>query len=719
MPTQKQRITFKISLTFLALLFLTCYLLSPTPVLSEVTPPTITPQVTLIKYGQSGLSEFVRSFYSEDLDISVMIPVQHSTLDDVLQSLIVWGEGIDDMVISVASPDDSGELSATHLPPDDLDNLYSLLVHFKGNPLTLEVRTSQTTTESIQGILTGLTGTPECRDQDSHSGCQLVSLLVMGQDNRIYPVASKDILNLTFDPSDAKLTMDALIAQDRHNLHHQVMITLKRDPRFRDKPIHISTAIGTPIWQPSYRGVLSANDNILIEAWATFENYSLEDWHNVSIVLKSYNTRSLQSHLSERSFPQRKHVNSDSRQIPLTITNESWNDSVAAEESQKYSSLTPAIHPADDRHFLGDIRIADMTAEYQLPGQFSLKKGHILSLPFLEGAGFESEILTYYFGRGKNNVGWLPGKKMLAIKNNLAIKLPPGIMTLYDSNVSYMGDLYLPEIHPTEHRLLDFGHDPQIKVTEHEDTEQRKTLISLKQGLVRIQIEDVLRTTYQIKSLYPPENTVNHGLVTDLHQDRGGKTLRIFHPFRQGYSIITDNASEPDDQESNDPQTSPDKKTINFEHQGYTFPVVILGGQTKTLTIVESRPRLTEVKLGHLSRNELQFYLSATTMDPKINGFLQHLMKLTDNASQAKQTLENFTLQQESLKDDQKRIAAILSALSPNHETYQPFSAKLIELESEIQAGEKNKQQLKKQYDKAQFALKDHISKDPQSFDHP
>ena len=251
--------------------------------------PLFTPPITAIHISHSGLSEFVRSFTVKSNNTSavqvleVVIPTRTSTLDDVLQSILVDGEGIEYVEISTPSPHNPSPINRFPIKPEDLRSNAALLAALTGKQVTLNHTT---------GTLLGVTK-PCDMDSTQHKlggeacGGEILLLqegsLEEGTESTVYPLSLASIQSIGLSYADSKEILKTLRFAhhqspndfDAEDPITQVNVTIKRLREYDNQEIHITTVVPAPLWKPSYRALLTDNNTLELGLWMVMENHSL------------------------------------------------------------------------------------------------------------------------------------------------------------------------------------------------------------------------------------------------------------------------------------------------------------------------------------------------------------------------------------------------------------------------------------------------------------
>lgn len=670
-----------------------------------------TPPITSIHISYSGLSEYVRSFSVKSNDTSavqvleVVIPTRTSTLDDVLQSILVDGEGIEYVEISTPSPHNPSPINLLPIKPGDLRSNAALLAALTGKNLTIN--------NNMTGTLLGVTKPCDMDGtQRKPSGETCGGEILLLDEGTVYPLALASISSIGLSDADSEEILKTLrLAHhsptvDADDPITQVNLTIKRLREYDNQMIHITTVVPAPLWKPSYRAMLNNNDTLELGLWMVMENHSLEDWNHIDISLVSGDGNSYKGQLSQRIFANRQHISYHrSPAIHAETSNESSSMSLDSTRQKTFSTADDkhAESASDDSLPYPDVSIAQSAklvshehgSVYHLPHKLNVKKGDLVSVPILSEP-FGSALLNYYHGQAHRGLdSWLSPNKVLALRNTLSIRLPSGVATLFSQAGRYLGDMHIPEMDSGEYRLMTIGEASQIRVRQLYQFDQQKQVLSLADGLIQSQSEDIHRTTYQIEGS-PDEAT----------------QLTLFHPESPGFAItsISSNSAAGEEPVKN----LDDKKVILNRHQsGYEIKIELEAGEKKALVVVETMPSLTEFKLEKLGQKDIELYIASDSTQQQLSIYLKQLLELKKNVQNASHALDDYQAQRNHLVSEQKRISELLTNIAENTEAYQNFSQSLIDYEKQIQAWDLNHSQLKITFENAKDALRKHLESTP------
>lgn len=94
------------------------------------------------------------------------------------------------------------------------------------------------------------------------------------------------------------------------------------------------------------------------------------------------------------------------------------------------------------------------------------------------------------------------------IENNAGISLPPGIMTVYDESVGYVGDAQINGLPRDEKQSVSFAVDQKVNVDPAVKTSQNIVNLKVIDGMMHAKSSTVEEATYTITGAQDGERTV-------------------------------------------------------------------------------------------------------------------------------------------------------------------------------------------------------------------
>ncbi|XUP61565.1 DUF4139 domain-containing protein (plasmid) [Allorhizobium sp. Av2] len=455
--------------------------------------------VKSVTLSSGGLAEIIRSA-EVGIDSEITIEVPLDQIDDVLKSLVVRDDMGRVKSLSLAGPNPLEETFRT-LPfkASDLSSMPKLLDAIKG---------ARVKAGDKEGIVLGVTAS------EGEKTPKTWQLSVMTDDGEIamaaMPGTKVEILDAIVK-AKLKTAMDVIA---RGNTDGARTVTLKLDGSAA-RNVDISYVVPAPIWKTSYRLVTSKEGEVRLQAWAVFENASGEDWTNVGVTLSSGKPVTLKQALHQHFMRDRTEVPIDTAAaiLPQAMAK----PMMAAKRSLEGANRVEAAPMADAMDFeasapapfamaLGQQSNAaeqDVTSTFALKGTYNIKNGDTVSVPIID-QGVKAEMVSLYrAGMASNH----PVAAAL-IENNAGISLPPGIMTVYDDKVGYIGDAQINGLPRDGKQSVSFAVDQKVNVDASVKTSQQIVSLKVIDGMIHTKSSTVEAATYTITGAQDGERTV-------------------------------------------------------------------------------------------------------------------------------------------------------------------------------------------------------------------
>jgi hypothetical protein len=336
----------------------------------------------------------------------------------------------------------------------------------------------------------------------------------------------------------------------------------------------------------SYRLSLPADphaDRARLQGWAVLENFSGQDWHDVSLSLLSGNPVTFRQALFESYYVQRPNVPVEvaGRVLPRPDTG-----SISAEPAARGAArLAPTLQqkapgivgaapeamaappPSRGLPIPAQIEAAQAVegvtqTAFTLPYKVSVTAGQSLVLPILDGALPAERVDLYQSSADQRHP-----LAAIAVTNDGETGLPPGVLTLYEQSAAggaiYLGDARLVAFPPGEKRMLSYAVD--AKVTVDRGSEEQNTIVkaAIVQGVMRLTRRARQITTYRLKA-----------------GGDGEHRLLIEHPRLAGWSLAT-----------------PDPAHVELSADAYRIPVTLTGDKQSVIEVALERPLEETVRL--------------------------------------------------------------------------------------------------------------------------
>jgi hypothetical protein len=453
--------------------------------------------VKSVTLSSGGLAEIVRSAeVGQDSEITIEVPLDQ--IDDVLKSLVVRDKEGRVKNLSLAGPNPLEETFRT-LPfkASDLSSMPKLLDAIKGTRVKAGDK---------QGVVLGVTAS---ENEKTAKSWQL-SLMTDDGEIAMAPIPGTKVEILDVAVKDKLKTAMDVIAKG--NTDGARTVTLKLDGAAA-RQVDISYVVPAPIWKTSYRLVTSKQGEVRLQAWAVFENASGEDWNGVGVTLSSGKPVTLKQALHRHFMRERIEVPVDTAAAglpvgamakPMVMRNRAGGADFLASAPMAEAMAVEA--PAPFAMAGGEEASAaeqDVTSTFALKGSYDVRNGDTISVPILD-QGVKAEMVSLYRA---GMAGEHPVAAAL-IENNAGISLPPGIMTVYDDNVGYVGDAQINGLPRDQKQSVSFAVDQKVNIGTAVKTSQNIVSLKVVDGMIHTKSSTVEVATYEITGAQDGERTV-------------------------------------------------------------------------------------------------------------------------------------------------------------------------------------------------------------------
>lgn len=453
--------------------------------------------VKSVTLSSGGLAEIVRSAeVRQDSEITIEVPLDQ--IDDVLKSLVVRDKEGRVKNLSLAGPNPLEETFRT-LPfkASDLSSMPKLLDAIKGTRVKAGDK---------QGVVLGVTAS---ENEKTAKSWQL-SLMTDDGEIAMAPIPGTKVEILDAAVKDKLKTAMDVIAKG--NTDGARTVTLKLDGAAQ-REVDISYVVPAPIWKTSYRLVTSKDGEVRLQAWAVFENASGEDWNGVGVTLSSGKPVTLKQALHRHFMRERIEVPVDTAAAglpagagakPMVARNSMGGADFLASAPMAEAMAVEA--PAPFAMASGQEASAaeqDVTSTFALQGSYDIRNGDTISVPILD-QGVKAEMVSLYRA---GMAGEHPVAAAL-IENNAGISLPPGIMTVYDESVGYVGDAQINGLPRDQKQSVSFAVDQKVNIGAAVKTSQNIVSLKVVDGMIHTKSSTVEVATYDITGAQDGERTV-------------------------------------------------------------------------------------------------------------------------------------------------------------------------------------------------------------------
>ena len=237
------------------------------------------------------------------------------------------------------------------------------------------------------------------------------------------------------------------------------------------------------------------------------------------------------------------------------------------------------------------------------------------------------------------------------VRNDTGLHLKAGPVTLFDDGV-YAGDGRLPDMAPTDARLVTYAMDPSLRGEKQVGAGARvETGLSVRRGVLHRKQKEVVETVYTLRSTATVE-----------------RTIWVEHPFDAGTQLVAP------------------KEFAERTASHWRFAVAVGAGKSVALTVRQERPLLEEIALVNADTEFLRLQTTrkegiSATLKAALSDILQRrrrIQEIRDKVGLSEQQIAG-------LVQDQDRIRQNMNALDRGSALYMKYVAQLQEQEGRIQ----------------------------------
>lgn len=546
------------------------------------------------------------------------LPVRRADIDDFLKSLRLSDPAGGVPMLSMSGP---GGVQDTFdaLPFDAaaLGDLRALLGAMIGAPVRAERRGTV-----LEGAVMGTRAVP-C-DGDGQTGC--AALTLRDGDGRLRQIALDDALELEFTDSADRDAIGRGLDALRANARALVLDVVLTSSNESARDVGLGWLQPAPVWKTAWRAE-DGPDGITLTGWAVVENTTGQDWEDISLTLATGATQALQVQLYDRLQATRKFA--EPAYAPVLAAPMARDSGMMMEAVMEVAPVT-----MDD---------GEAFSRFTLTTPVTLKAGDMISLPFLSER-LEDARLTLYRG------GSYEPHPMLAVEftNPLPLRLPAGVVTVYEAGRGHAGDAMMPELVPGAAEVIEFARDTALEIRETVDEANRVQSARIVDGVLVAEDRIERRTTYRIEGA-PDRATL----------------LTIAHPLRHGWELMTQGG-----------RTDLDETR---------FAVDVPEGQITDFAVLESR--IVEQRVALLSLDiETLGYWSSRLNDAGIAETLAAMQTLRTEEADLRREMTRLQAQEAQLIADQERLVGLIVQLGDDSPATRERRGRVDAIEAEIMA---------------------------------
>ncbi|MCC5969427.1 MAG: hypothetical protein JJU15_05720 [Pararhodobacter sp.] len=551
------------------------------------------------------------------------LSVARADIDDFLKTLWVLDPSGALAHLTMTGPGAFDDAFA-HLPlaPEDVTDPARLLRAMMGAPIIVERRG-----ERWEGVNMGVTDRP-CE----HGPCPVLNLQTTDGSLRSFEI--NDALSFTFADSADRAHISAALAAWRDRADDRRVALALRSDDDTPREVGLIWLQEAPVWRTAWRAV-DTPEGVRLIGWAVVENATGHDWQGVQLTLATGATRNIAARLYER-----RHAHREEALLAESVP-------VVAPMARSMEMSAAGMPP------MADSAAADVSADdgesfsrFTLSMPVTLPAGEMISLPFLSETLPDARLTLYRGGQRTRHPAIA-----LALENPLPLRLPAGVLTLYEEGRGHAGDALIPELAPGAIEIVDFANDTAMEIREETGTTERLREMRLVRGVLQVTEDLERRTTYRIEGA-----------------PQADRQLTLDHPRRTDWSV-----TGPEDAE----------ETLD----ALRWQIAVPAGDTVTHTVIERQPRLRRVGLMDIDLPTLALW-EQRAVDPELSATLSELAGLRRAISEAETRQRRTAEQIAELEREQARLVNLIVQLGDDSAANRERRARVDTIDAEIAATE-------------------------------
>ncbi len=558
-------------------------------------------------------------------DEPIHLSVARTDIDDFLKSLWVIDPAGSVPFVTMTGPG-SFEDAFAHFPfgPQDVTDPARLFAAMVGAPLTVERRG-----ETWQGLNMGVTQRP-CEN----GPCTVLNL--QGDDGVLHSFVMDDALGVRFTDAADQATLAAALRAWRGSANpRRVELSLDSDDH-SPRDVGLVYLQNAPLWRTAWRAV-DTPEGIRLIGWAVVENTTGIDWQDVRLTLATGSVRAISARLYERRYARREQADTE---MPMPVPMAAapiFRGAIGAMAESAGAGMADSVASieitADD---------GDSFSRFTLDTPVTLPAGQMMSVPFLSELLPDARLTLYRGGSGE-----LHPTIALSLENPLPLRLPAGVLTLYEDGRGHAGDAMIPEMAPGATETVTFARDTAVEVREENGTTETLRQMRLANGLLYVTEDLERRTTYRIEGAPQAE-----------------RDITIDHPRSADWTVSSTAGAE----------ERPD---------AWRWVVAVGAGERASLTVTERQPRLRRVGLMDIDLPTLAYW-QGRSPDPQVTGVLARLADLRTQIADAETRQRNLAGQVQTLEREQQRLVSLIVQLGDDSQANRDRRARVDAIDGQI-----------------------------------
>lgn len=556
------------------------------------------------------------------------LSVARDDIDDFLKSLWVLDPAGGVPYVTMTGPG-SFEDAFAHFPfgPEDVTDPVRLFGTMVGAPLVVERRG-----ESWQGLNMGVTQRP-----GEHGTINVLNL--QGDDGVLQSFVMDDALGVRFaEAADQATLTEALRAWRGAANPRRIELTLDSDNQ-TPREVGLVYLQNAPLWRTAWRAV-DTPEGIRLIGWAVVENTTGIDWQDVRLTLATGSVRAIEAQLYARTYARREQA---LEPVPAPMVPAAAPMYRGAIGAMAEAAGAPSMALQDS---VASVQVTaddgDSFSRFTLETPVTLPAGQMMSVPFLSELLPDARLVLYRGGQGDLNP-----VIALSLENPLPLRLPAGVLTLYEDGRGHAGDAMIPELAPGATEVVDFARDTAVEVREESTNTETLREMRIVDGILTVTEDLERRITYRIEGAPDAEREVT-----------------IDHPRNPGWSVSSTTGAE----------ERPD---------AWRWVVEVGAGERASLTVTERQPRLRRMGIIDMDLNTLAYW-EGRAEDPQVRDLLAQIGQLRRQILEAENEQRRQAGEVQTLEREQQRLVNLIVQLGDDSQANRERRARVDAIDGAI-----------------------------------
>ncbi len=607
--------------------------------------------ITRVGVFSSGVAYFERSGEVEG-DSQVELTFHVDQINDLIKSLVVQDLGGGAAGVVSYGSRDPVERTLRSFAVDLTENpsFNELLDQLRGEPISIEAP------RRVTGVIVGV----DEQIQSTESETRIVEhFLVVLTDDGLETLPLRVLRGVELqNPRIAEELRQALatLAAGRDSEKKTVSIRFEGEGRRRVRVMYL---LESPIWKTSYRLVIPAEGEPLLQGWATVDNTTSSDWRDITLSLYSgrpisfrmdlytplYVPRPLEelelyASLRPPAFDEaflRREVAAPAAPMPAALRAE-----FESARTQRSPGRAGAFAAGDLKSVATAVDAGELF-EYTIDRPVSIERQRSAMLPIVAAPVKLSKLSVY----NRSNHPKHPLHSLQLI-NSTGLSLMQGPMTVFEGG-AYAGDVKLPNLQPDEERLVSYALDLPVSVNVENGSQTDELRFRIANGVLFRQLQAVMTAEYTIRN-----------------QADAARTLMIEHPRQGGWELVS--------------PSEPDETTENY----WRFKRDVASQAAVTMKIATKRVFEESAGLLDLDADTTSLYLQSRVISDAVKQALTTLRTMKSELAQLQRELVRAEQTVSEAIEDQERVRRNLAALRDGTDSYGRQLARFEQLEQVI-----------------------------------